>query len=498
MPGAKRVLRAVERARCRRQGKILVFFVVALPAFLAVVGLVFDAGLMMAESQNLKHAADAGATAGAMDLLLGKPDLRAEETTRNYIHDLNRFSNAEVTVHIPPESGAYAGRAGYLEVVASRPFNSRFMHIVGAARENSLAARSVAGFEPATTGAAVVVLDPDPPALSIAGVALAAPAFPAIIGGLEVLGAGAVRVDGAVLVNTEWGGVDEDGNPAGDGPGPPYGISCTPLLALTSLQARDIRVAGGVDNPANYSHFSAGESSPLRANRLPVPDPFAALPAPSTSSDPANVDATLRGGVSIVQLPLLSPPTVLQPGVYEWIEVTSGQVTFEPGIYIIRSVNPITGVALLISGGTVTAEGVMFYLTNSPTYNAVTGAPDNADGEEAPSQTLLGTIVPSAVVNLAIAGGLTGLDDADSPFNRFIIYQRRRDYRPIVVVHQDALLGGSFAGTVYAKWGHLAFLGTTTYDSRFVTGSARLVAVANMTIAPGVLLPPARDVFLVE
>jgi hypothetical protein len=152
----------------------------------------------------------------------------------------------------------------------------------------------------------------------------------------------------------------------------------------------------------------------------------------------------------------------------------------------------------LISAGAVTADGVMFYLTNSPTYDAIAGAPDDADGDEPPAQSFPGTLIPSAVINLAIAGGLSPLDDAGSPFNGFIIYQRRRDYRPIVIVHQNALLGGSFAGTVYAKWGHLAFLGTTTYDARFVTGSARLIAVANMTIAPSVLLPPARDVFLVE
>jgi Flp pilus assembly protein TadG len=476
----------------------LIFFAIALPVFLAIVGLVFDAGLMMAENQNLKHATDAGATAGAMELLLGKPPELAQATAGDYVRNLNNFNNADVTIHIPPTSGAYSGRAQFVEVVASRPFTSRFMQIVGAAREHALAARAVAGYKASTTGAAIVVLNPDPPPISIPGVALNLPAFPAIVGGLEVLGLGTVRVDGAVLVNTEWGGVDEDGNPAGAGSGPPYGVACMPLVPLTSLQARDIRVAGGVDNPDNYGNFAAGESSPLRANRLPVPDPFASLPAPTTNSDPANVDPTLRGGVSVVQLPILSPPTVLHPGVYEWIDVTSGQVVFEPGVYIIRGVNPVTGISLVISAGTVTANGVMFYLTNSTGYNAVTGAPDAADGELPPTSTFPGTLLPSAVINLAITGGFSPLDDSDSPFHGLIIYQRRQDYRPVVILHQSALLGGSFAGTVYAKWGHLTFLGNSTYDCRFVTGSARLVAVTSMTIAPSVLLPPARDVFLVE
>jgi hypothetical protein len=56
----------------------------------------------------------------------------------------------------------------------------------------------------------------------------------------------------------------------------------------------------------------------------------------------------------------------------------------------------------------------------------------------------------------------------------------------------------SFAPAVYAKWGHFALVGNSSYDCRFVTGSAHLVAVASMSITPSVLLPPARDVSLVE
>ena len=93
---------------------------------------------------------------------------------------------------------------------------------------------------------------------------------------------------------------------------------------------------------------------------------------------------------------------------------------------------------------------------------------------------------------------MSGLDDAGSPFDGMIVYQRRRDYRPIVVAHQGALLGGSFAGRIYAKWGHVVLIGNSTYDVSIVAGSARLVAIADMTLAPSVRLPPAQDVFLVE
>src|SRR5207302_913133 len=97
-------------------------------------------------------------------------------------------------------------------------------------------------------------------------------------------------------------------------------------------------------------------------------------------------------------------PTVLQPGVYDWIEIVSGSVTFTPGIYIIRSVNPSSGIALNIAGGTVTATGVLFYVTNSAAYDATTGAPDNSDGESRPAAALPSAQTASVMINAALPG----------------------------------------------------------------------------------------------
>src|SRR5262249_39802009 len=159
-----------------------------------------------------------------------------------------------------------------------------------------------------TAGGAVMVLESNPPG-TIADLnpyyAFSAALPPTQLGGLEVLGLGQLRVDGSVLVNTSWGGVDESGNPAGRDSGPPYAASCTPLIPLTALLARDIRVVGGVDNPSNYGSFQSGQASPLKAGKLPVPDPYASLPAPTLSNDPAHVSATNYGGVQVSGLPLL-------------------------------------------------------------------------------------------------------------------------------------------------------------------------------------------------
>jgi hypothetical protein len=272
-----------------------------------------------------------------------------------------------------------------------------------------------------------------------------------------------------------------------------------PVVSTTKLKARDIRVAGGVDNPSNYSAYSAGGHAPLKAGQLPVPDPYKGLPAPTIGSDSTNVNAQYRVTAQVVSLPLISMPTVLRPGVYDWIEVDSGTAIFQPGVYIIRGVNPSTQIALNLIGGTITANGVMFYITNSTGYDASSGGPDSGDAENGPGSHPAQTLVPSVVINTALLGSsFSPLADPSSPFNGLLVYQRRQDLRPIVIANQNLLLGGNISGTIYAKWGHVIFAGNSTYNVKIVAGTVRLLAVLDMTLSPSALLPPAQDVFLVE
>ncbi|MEX2287982.1 MAG: pilus assembly protein TadG-related protein [Planctomycetaceae bacterium] len=480
-----------------REGKILVLFAVLLPALLTMAGLVIDGSLMMAEYRGAQHVADAAATAAARVLQMEEGIAAAQQRAREVVQAENGLTDAEVSVNIPPEDGPYAGNANFVEVEIVQPTEIRFYNFVGGQRHQKVRTRAVAGFETSTAPAAIVVLDPDPKPFALPPL-VGLPSLPSLLGGLEVLGAGQLRVDGALIVNTEWGGVDEDNNPSGNGPSPPYGASCTPLLSLTKVLARDIRVVGGVDDPKNYGHFTAGKSSPLTANSLPVPDPLANLPVPTTSVDPTNVVATSYGGVQVIGLPLL-PPRVLNPGVYDWIEIVSGRVTFTPGVYIIRSVNPITQIGLNVLAGQVTADGVMFYITNNGGYSLGSGSPDSGDGETAPAAPGVGTLLPSAVINVGLLGSqYSGLDDPGSPFDGMMIYQRRQDRRPIVIINDDLLNNGSFGGRVYAKWGHVIVAGKGLFDASFVAGTMRVIALLNMTLAPSQPLPPAEDVYLVE
>ena len=61
----------------------------------------------------------------------------------------------------------------------------------------------------------------------------------------------------------------------------------------STIEATNIQVVGGVDNPANYKPFVAGDPNPLHARALPEPDPLRNLPTPTASTP--GVNTTYRG-----------------------------------------------------------------------------------------------------------------------------------------------------------------------------------------------------------
>jgi hypothetical protein len=563
----------------RRDGKVLVLLALAVPMLIAVMALVTDGGMLASQQGRLQHAADAAAITAAAALQQGESEAQAIAAAEADVASLDGFADPAIAVHIPPTSGPHVGEVNFVEVIAEVDQAVGFMRILDGAAVRRVSARSTAAFADATEGAAIVVLDPDPASFSAAGAGdivgalnvpslvnqlplggllsglglsallnstrsatsallqpvvdsavggLTLPALPALIAGLEVEGVGRLIVDGTILVNTQWGGVDERSNLVGDDSAPPYAVACMPLLPTSRIVATDVRVAGGVDDPDNFRSLLAGGATPLRAGRLPVPDPLADVPVPSTSADPSNVSAVVRGGhvvkvnvlsVGAVMQPLLGglwavlKPTVetalgttlvagpLQPGVYDSLTVLSlGQVEFEPGVYIIRGRSPITQMSLAVLGGWIEADGVMFYVTDNAGFSASTGAPDAAESSENPPTNGLSSALPSVLLAPLLPGSdINGLDDPTSPFHRLVLYQRRNDRRPIVIAATQLVGGGQISGIVYNKWGHVAFVGGSgSYDLSFVCGTMRVVTAFDTTLAPTEKLPPAKDVFLVE
>src|SRR5690606_33817933 len=175
-----------------------------------------------------------------------------------------------------PQTGRYQGQPGYVEVVVTTDYDSRFLKVLDGILTRQVAGRAVAGRVPGSIGAAIVVLDPDPESLSIANIgsdleeldpvplATAATAQsgilphvallpvigplasqllgnslgnvvpgeitstleevvdalpvgppPSLLAGFESEGLGCLRVDGAIYVSSEWGQVDQSGNLVG-------------------------------------------------------------------------------------------------------------------------------------------------------------------------------------------------------------------------------------------------------------------------------------------
>lgn len=490
-----------------RKGKIVVLVAIALPALLGMVGLVIDGGMLLSADRHLQSIADIAATAAATEKKSGKSDSEALAAAQLYVHSLNSAADAVVEMRSPPWSGPYSASSQHVEVVLTSQIKTYFIHLLSGSNLCEIRARAVAGVESVTSGAAIVVLDPNPGAFDAVSLPLVTgipslPSLPAIAGGFETLGIGNARVNGAVLINTEWGGVDENGDPIGEETGLlgiSHAMTSNPIIGLTKLLARDIRVVGGVDNAANYGAFHSSNPSPLRAGMLPAPDPLKNLPVPSMQSDADNIRTDEYGGMQIVGLPLLSPPVTLMPGVYEWIEITSGRVQFLPGIYVIRGKNPVTGLSLSVLAGQVQAAGVLFYITDSASYSATTGLPDVADDSRSPNASSVPGMLPSVSINLGLLGSrFSGLEDPSSPFHGLFIYQRRNDRRPIVLVQENLLGTGQLRGAIYAKWGHVLLAGRGTFDARVVAGTMRLLVLADLSIEPTTLFPPAQDVFLVE
>lgn len=484
-----------------RPGKALVLLALSLPMLFGLLGLVIDGSLLMSDARHLQTVTDAAATTAASEISNGGDLTSARQKAEALVHADNALPGATVTVNMPPTAGPYAGNANYLEVVITRTIPTHFMQVVSNQTSNVIRTRAVSGVEPVTAGAAFVILDEDPVPITISGLPAGLPSItlPSTnLAGLELLGLGQLEVDGAILVNNSWRGVDEHGDPVGSGTGIQRAVRCMPILPLTKLLARDLRVNGGVDDPNNYGNFVPGEGNPLQANRTPVPDPLINLPAPTLSSDPLNVSATNYGGVRIANLPLVGPPVTLQPGVYDWIEIISGEVTFSPGVYIVRGVNPGSGIAVSITGGTITADGVMFYTTNTTSYAPSDGLPDQNDGSTEPASGPM-SMIPSVVINVGLTGSsFSGLNHSSSPFHGMFIYQRRQDRRPIVLVAEQLIGSASLSGTIYAKWGQLVFAGHGTYAIRFAVATARIVNATALSFNPPELFPPARDVSLVE
>ena len=347
-----------------------------------------------------------------------------------------------------------------------------------------VSARSVAGIEFATVGEGVGVLD-----------SAARP-------GISVSGNAQLKVNGKVTVNSEGGGLTESGAPINNGNS---GYSASVSGSNARIIATEVDTVGGVDNPSGFQNFTPGGPNPLHTGQLPVPDPLAFLPTPTTSNgvdphdrgDPSasNVNLKLNDPSGLNKI-LTDPVTHVQymqlyPGVYHSISMTGGNVRMYPGIYVLSPTksNPTV---LSINGGTLTANGVMFYNTGS-NYNPTTGAPDINDATTPPPITdgaKLGSVSISAGVTMSpidthnasynYGGYSAGAPVPSSDFDGMLFFQRRNSTQEFKVTGDSSQ--ANLTGTLYGRYGVANIIGQGTYNAQFIVGSIKISGNGTITI----------------
>ncbi len=425
--------------RRRREAKILIVSAMLLPVLLGMVGLVIDGGIMMASYRQVYNAADAAALAAAMDKARGKSNADAIATATVFVKEHNKLAKASpLTINIPPASGPYAGDSKYVEAIIGQPVTTTFIHILKSVKqEQSVTARAVAGVEPVSPGQGVITLGSAPKGGK----------------GLQVTGGATLSVDGGILVNAEGGSAGFATN-------------------NSVVQARDIQVVGGVNNPDNFKAYTSGDRSPLNTGATPAPDPLENLAAPTTAS---GVNPTVRS--STVGK---SGTTTFNPGIYTSdISVSNGNtVVFNEGIYVFK------GASLKVTGGSVSTagKGAMFYLTSSK-YDPASGDPGSA----------------GSWGSLSITGGTVNMSqysNSASPYDGMLFFQNRDNASDMKITGNSAV---NVKGTVYAKSSELSVSGQGDWNTQFIVGSTSVSGQGKVSIKyAGQNLAKANQPFLVE
>jgi hypothetical protein len=307
---------AVRSANQRRDGFVAAKVGLCLTVIVGIVAINLDGGRLMDERRRALAAADAAAlaaganlykhfwTAGGLDTS-GAASAAAVQSAAG-----NGYPSSAVTVNIPPQSGTFAGQAGYVEVIVNTSLNASFGQLF-TGDSLPVSARAVARGKPLDIG--IILLRPS--------------------------GAGAFLNNALAFALVNKPLIVDSNDPA-----------AFHQASFGAFVAGRVDVTGGISNSGGaiiLANMNTGVS--------PTLDPLAFLPIPTSSSIQSSTPLTINS--------LL--PTILQPGVYKGgIHVTNlSIVVMSPGIYIMQG-----GGFQVDSLATVTGLEVMIYNTTSPTY----------------------------------------------------------------------------------------------------------------------------------
>ncbi|HSU69759.1 MAG TPA: pilus assembly protein TadG-related protein [Tepidisphaeraceae bacterium] len=325
------------RARKTRisRGVISVWVALTVPLMVGVGGLALDTSYVVLTAHQLQNAADAAALAGAIQV-----QNSTSQATTDAITYAGKNWAAGASVQLATSDVVFGryDQAKLTFTAGGTPYNA----VQATARRTSTApGGSINLFFGPIFG--VNTCD-----VSRTATAMINGPFAAGVIALDPTRPSSFGANGNLQFTVANGGIQVDSNDP----------SAIRVVGNATIAATELRTVGGYTDPGNVT------VPVIQTGVSPAPDPLANLPAPtySTASDLGAINLT--GNKS---------QTVNNSGSGPWyysggISMTSSNasLTLQPGIYVLGPPG------LNISGGNLTANGVMFYFTGAPDKKGAT------------------------------------------------------------------------------------------------------------------------------
>lgn len=358
-----------------KRGQTAIILTIAFGTMLALLGLVFDGGRIYFEKRHMQAAADAGVFGAIQEMRRGNRDLANNlDPAARYDAGLNGYDVDNSIITVNSPPATGPNSA-----------NPNFVEVIIEQTVPSTFMR-VVNRQQATVRVRSVggmVWGGDPCLVALNTTASAA---------FNVQGNTTVEADCGVYSNSS----------ASNALNSPSSTGC-----ITATWA-------GISGQANGTcfNFSGGMDEGLP----PIPDPLATLPEPDCASMPAG----RRTGINY------------WPGRYNGalLNINGGNYQFQPGIYCVTS-------GMHWTGGTISGDGVMFYIVNNP-------------GNQANGVNING----NAFVNLSAP--------TSGPYQGILFYGARSNPSWNPGNHIEGTSTSTFTGAIYFRNEHIQFAGNSS------------------------------------
>ena len=115
--------------RRHRRGSVASLVALSLPVLIGVSALALDAGLLFVQRRQAQTAAEAVSMAAAYQLYLSSSNTSGAKTAATAL--ATHYGVASPTITIPPTSGTFANKSGYVQVSVTTSSKKLFTRLVG-------------------------------------------------------------------------------------------------------------------------------------------------------------------------------------------------------------------------------------------------------------------------------------------------------------------------------------------------------------------------------